>query len=127
MLNGPGFRVRLARLGADVMALDWAVMGVRHAGEHDVSGNSVASLLKLRGSELSERAALLAAEALGDHGIAAMPDPEGQYHLYSDGLAPPLSDDEALGVSAKAVFRRETPIYGLSSSIRRVTTVTSNL
>ena len=119
LLDEPGFSLRLARLEADVMALDWAVMRVLHAEEHDVSGNSVASLLKLRGSELSERAALLAAEALGDHGIAAMPDPEGQYHLYSDGLAPPLSDDEAIGVSAKAIFRRATTIYGGTSEIQR--------
>jgi|JI6StandDraft_1071083.scaffolds.fasta_scaffold129314_1 alkylation response protein AidB-like acyl-CoA dehydrogenase len=119
LLDDPGFALRLARLEADVMALEWAVMRVLHADEHDAAGNSVASLLKLRGSELSERAALLAADALGDHGIAAMPDPEGQYRLYSDGLFPPLYDDEAIGVSAKAMFRRATTIYGGTSEIQR--------
>jgi alkylation response protein AidB-like acyl-CoA dehydrogenase len=76
-------------------------------------------LLKLRGSELSERAALLAAEALGDLGLAAMPDPEGQYRLYADGMTPPLCDDEAIGVTAKAMFRRATTIYGGTSEIQR--------
>jgi alkylation response protein AidB-like acyl-CoA dehydrogenase len=119
LLEDPAFSLKLARLEAEVMALEWAVMRVLCADEHDRAGNSVASLLKLRGSELSERAALLAAEALGDHGLAAMPDPEGHYRLYDDGLAPPLTDDEAIGVSAKAMFRRATTIYGGTSEIQR--------
>jgi alkylation response protein AidB-like acyl-CoA dehydrogenase len=119
LIDDPGFTLKLARLEAEVMALEWAVMRVLHAGEHDVAGNSVASLLKLRGSELSERAALLAAEALGDLGLAAMPDPEGQYRLYADGMTPPLCDDEAIGVTAKAMFRRATTIYGGTSEIQR--------
>jgi len=119
LLDDPSFARKLLRLEADVMALEWAVMRVLHADVHDTSGNSVASLLKLRGSELSERAALLAADALGDHGLAAMPDPEGKYRLYSDGLSPPIFDDEAIGVTAKAMFRRATTIYGGTSEIQR--------
>jgi hypothetical protein len=59
------------------------------------------------------------AEALGDYGMAAMPDPEGHHNLRNDGMAPPLTDDEAIGASAKAIFRRATTIYGGSAEIQR--------
>lgn len=119
LLDDPIFSTKLARLEAEVIALEWAVMRVLHARQDDASGNAAASLLKLKGSELSQRAALLAAEALGDLGLAVMPDPEGHYILHPDGVAPPLSDDEAIGVAAKAMFRRATTIYGGSSEIQR--------
>ena len=115
----PAFATKLARLEAVVIALEWAVMRVLHAGSEDTASNAVASVLKLRGSELSERAALLAAEALGDYGIAAMQDPEGLHRLYPHDLGPPLADDEAIGVTAKAMFRRATTIYGGTSEVQR--------
>jgi alkylation response protein AidB-like acyl-CoA dehydrogenase len=115
----PAFATKLARLEAEVIALEWAVMRVLHAGSEDTASNAVASVLKLRGSELSERAALLAAEALGDYGIAAMQDPEGLHRLYPHDLGPPLADDEAIGVTAKAMFRRATTIYGGASEVQR--------
>jgi len=92
-------------------------MRVLHAAEDDSAGNSVASLLKLRGSELSERVALLAAEALGDYGIAALTSPEHEDAPQTG--RPPLEDDEAIGVSAKAMFRRATTIYGGASEVQR--------
>jgi len=117
LIETPAFAAKLARLEAEVIALEWSVLRVLHAGEGDPAGNSVASLLKLRGSELSERAALLAAEALGDYGVAAMPSSE------TDGVAPPdlppIDDDEAVGVSAKAMFRRAATIYGGASEVQR--------
>lgn len=119
LIDQPDFSARLARLEADVMALEWAVLRVLHASTGDGHGNSVASLLKLRGSELSERAALLAAEALGDAGMMVMPDPEGHHVYRPDGLAPVLGDHEAIGVTAKAMFRRATTIYGGASEIQR--------
>lgn len=119
LIDDAAFGAKLARLEAEVIALEWAVMRVLHAAPEDGAGASVASLLKLRGSELSERAALLAAEALGDYGVAAAPDPEGLHNLNADGLAPPLADDEAIGVTAKAMFRRAATIYGGASEIQR--------
>lgn len=115
----PAFAAKLARLEAEAIALEWAVMRVLHAGSEDTAGNAVASVLKLRGSELSERAALLAAEALGDYGIAVMQDPEGLHRLYPDDPGPPIDDDEAIGVTAKAMFRRATTIYGGASEVQR--------
>ena len=115
----PAFAAKLARLEAEAIALEWAVMRVLHSGSDDTTTNSVASVLKLRGSELSERAALLAAEALGDYGIAAMQDPEGRHRLFPYDPGPPIEDDEAIGVTAKAMFRRATTIYGGASEVQR--------
>lgn len=119
LVDDPLFAARLARLEAEVIALEWAVLRVLHAEAGNAEGESVASLLKLRGSELSERAALLAAEALGDHGVMMLPDPEGQHILRNDRLNPGLTDDEAIGVSARAMFRRAATIYGGASEIQR--------
>ena len=117
--NDPSFSAKLARLEAEAIALEWAVMRVLHANADDQSGNAVASVLKLRGSELSERAALLAAEALGDYGLAAQQDPEGLHILHDNDKGPPVRDDEAIGVTAKAMFRRATTIYGGASEVQR--------
>jgi alkylation response protein AidB-like acyl-CoA dehydrogenase len=48
-----------------------------------------------------------------------MPDPEGKHILHADRLSPGLTDDEAIGVSSKAMFRRATTIYGGASEIQR--------
>jgi len=127
LIDNPSFAVKLARLEAEVIALEWAVMRVLHAEDGDSSVDAVASLLKLRGSELSERAGLLAAEALGDHGLAALPDPENVHRLRADGMAPAIVDDEAIGVTARAMFRRATTIYGGASEIQRTIIARSNL
>jgi alkylation response protein AidB-like acyl-CoA dehydrogenase len=119
LIDQPAFAAKLARLEAEVIALEWSVMRVLHAEQGDSAGDSVASLLKLRGSELSERVALLAAEALGDHGVAVLADPEGHHIMRDDGMAPAVTDDEAIGVTAKAMFRRATTIYGGASEIQR--------
>ena len=125
LLDDAQFATKLARLEAQVMALEWSVLRVLHAGEDDASANAVASLLKLRGSELSEEAALLAAEAMGDHGLAVMPDPEGLHQMHDLAIAPDIQDDEAIGVTARAMFRRATTIYGGSSEIQRTLIVKS--
>ena len=85
----PIFRAKMARAEIEVTALDWSVLRLLHGAEGDRSLDSVASVLKLRGAELRQTLAELSAEALGDHGVAALPDSEGTHNLKDDGLAPP--------------------------------------
>ena len=119
MFDDPAVALRLARLEAEVFALEWSVLRLLHSDDGDTSADAVSSLLKLRGSELSERAALLAAEAMGDNGIAVLPDPEGSHRLRQDSVLCPITDDEAIGVAAKAMFRRAATIYGGASEVQR--------
>jgi len=118
LIENPLFAARLARFEIDLMALEAAVMRVLHMEEGDPALNATASVLKLRGSELRQRIADLAVEALGDMGLAVFPDVEGQDNM--DVLAPvPPAPDYASGWLSRAMFRRATTIYGGANEIQR--------
>lgn len=116
LIEDPSFRTRLARIEIDTMALETAVLRALTAGSHD--GGSIASLVKIRGSELRQRVADLAAEALGDRGLAVCLNPEGEHRMVEDGMTPPVPD-HGIGIAAKAMFRRATTIYGGANEIQR--------
>lgn len=118
LIEDPLFAARLARFEIDLMALEAAVMRVLHMEEGDPALNATASVLKLRGSELRQRIADLAVEALGDLGLAVFPDVEGQDNM--DLLAPvPPAPKHAAGWLSRAMFRRATTIYGGANEIQR--------
>ncbi|MDZ4363268.1 acyl-CoA dehydrogenase family protein [Brevundimonas sp.] len=118
VIEDPLFAARLARFEIELMALQAAVYRVLHMAEDDPALNATASVLKLRGSELRQRIADLAIEALGDHGLAVFPDVEGQDNM--DILAPvPPAPDHAAGWLSRAMFRRATTIYGGANEIQR--------
>lgn len=118
LIGDPLFAARLARFEIELMALQAAVYRVLHMAEDDPALNATASVLKLRGSELRQRIADLAVEALGDHGLAVFPDVEGQDNM--DVLAPvPPAPDHAAGWLSRAMFRRATTIYGGANEIQR--------
>jgi len=118
LIEDPLFSARLARFEIELRALETAVLRVLHMSEGDPALNATASVLKLRGSELRQRIADLAVEALGDHGLAVFPDVEGQDNM--DVLAPvPPAPDHAAGWLSRAMFRRATTIYGGANEIQR--------
>lgn len=116
LIEDATFRAKLARIEIDTLALETAVLRALTAASHD--GGAIASLVKVRGSELRQRVADLADEALGDHGLAIRLDPDAEHRLFDDGLAPPVPD-HGIGVAAKAMFRRATTIYGGANEIQR--------
>jgi len=118
LIEDPLFAARLARFEIELRALETAVLRVLQMTEGDPALNATASVLKLRGSELRQRIADLAVEALGDHGLAVFPDVEGQDNM--DVLAPvPPAPDHAAGWLSRAMFRRATTIYGGANEIQR--------
>lgn len=116
LIEDPRFRARLARIEIDTMALETAVLRALTSGGH--GGGAIASLVKVRGSELRQRIADLAADALGDRGVALCLNPEAEERLFDDGLTPPMPD-HGIGIAAKALFRRATTIYGGANEIQR--------
>ncbi|MEO0032560.1 MAG: hypothetical protein RIS94_2318 [Pseudomonadota bacterium] len=116
LIEDPGFRAKLAQIEIDTLALEYAVLRALSEGEH--GGGAVASLVKVRGSELRQRVADLALDALGDRGLAVCANPEGHHRMFDDGLTPPVPD-HGFGIAAKAMFRRATTIYGGANEIQR--------
>jgi alkylation response protein AidB-like acyl-CoA dehydrogenase len=116
LMEDAAFRAKLARIEIDTMALETAVLRALTAASHD--GGAIASLVKVRGSELRQRVADLTDEALGDHGLAICLDPGAEHRLFDDGLPSPVPD-HGIGVAAKAMFRRATTIYGGANEIQR--------
>jgi alkylation response protein AidB-like acyl-CoA dehydrogenase len=119
LIEDPVFASRLARIKIDTLALEYAIYRVLADEEGRGGGaNAVASVLKVRGSELRQRVADLAVEALGDRGLAVAPDPEGLHNMRDDAGATPVPD-YGVGIAAKAMFRRATTIYGGANEIQR--------
>lgn len=116
LIEDPRFRASLARIEIDTLALETAVLRALSGAQHD--GGAVASVVKVRGSELRQRVADLAAEALGDRGLAVVRNPEPEESMSDDPWDPPIPD-YGVGISAKAMFRRATTIYGGANEIQR--------
>ena len=118
VIEDTAFRAKLARLKVDLTALEWAVKRILYAEHGDTDLDSVASVVKLRGAELRQRTAELAAEALGDHGLAVVHNPDDDDYVKNDGLMPDIIED-GYGITAKCMYRRTTTIYGGSNEIQR--------
>ena len=117
LIEDAAFRSKIAQLEIDMLALEYSVLRVLSAEVADVSARGVASILKVRGAELRQRVAELAASALGSYGIAVYSDPVG----CREGVEPsvPPIPDYAIGVVSKAMWRRATTIYGGANEIQR--------
>ena len=119
LIDDPVFAARLGRIKIDTLALEYAIYRVLADSEgHGGGANAVASVLKVRGSELRQRVADLAVEALGDRGLAVAADPEGLHNMRDDAGETPVPD-YGVGISARAMFRRATTIYGGANEIQR--------
>ena len=117
LIEDPVFRAKLARIEIDTKSLEIAVLRALTSDNHGSA--SVASLVKVRGSELRQRVADLAAEALGDYGIAVSTDGDAEYRLYDQDHGASPTPEHGIGVAAKAMFRRATTIYGGANEIQR--------
>jgi alkylation response protein AidB-like acyl-CoA dehydrogenase len=109
------FRRRYAELDIEITAQSWTekrVISSLSAGEN--VGDMMASILKVRGSEVQQAAGELAMRALGE---LAIPDQRRALSPGSD--APPIGPDFALRHTARFLNDRARSIYGGSNEIQR--------
>lgn len=114
LINDPDFRRRLARVEADLMALE--AMELRYLSQ-DIAGKKLMaepSILKIRGAEIAQAIKTLTVEALGPYGMAYEPDPD--YLRRNDG---PIGQEYLHGAMADHLYQRAATIYGGSNEIQR--------
>jgi alkylation response protein AidB-like acyl-CoA dehydrogenase len=109
----PAWRARVARIEADVLALEWSVLRVLAKEATVWSADIAASALKVRGSELQQEVTQLSADMLGLRGLRYF-DPE-----------PTLRDasaqwpDYVPGRTSIALMTLASTIYGGTKQVQK--------
>ena len=106
LLDDPSFRRRIASLEVRLRGLQMAVYRSLAGAQLGRAPGPESSILKIRGSEISQDACVLAMEAMGHNGLSWFNEP---------GVIP----DEEQGVASAFNYTRATTIYGGSNEIQR--------
>ena len=110
LIRDPDFARKLAALEADLMALEFTELRILSQEAKGEKVGSESSILKVAGSEIQQRVADLAMEAVGYY---ALPD---DLSLGDNEIAGP---DYARGLAGRYFNLRKASIYGGSNEIQR--------
>jgi alkylation response protein AidB-like acyl-CoA dehydrogenase len=114
LLDDPFFARKMAEIEIDLMALEYTELrGLAREGDGKGPGPE-SSLLKIKGSEIQQRATELAMEAAGRY---AAPHLTGADEVGANTL--PIGPPYARGVADSYFNMRKTSIYGGSNEIQR--------
>jgi alkylation response protein AidB-like acyl-CoA dehydrogenase len=117
LLNDPEFSSRLARLELEVLAVEMTASRVLSQGISDHNGGKIiGSILKVRGTELSQKLTDLLAEMLGDHAAYFYPDTSENSTVRDARFPGPA---HAPGIVADLIYRRASSIFGGTNEIQR--------
>jgi len=110
----PSFQQKFAALEIEVKALEFTELRIKSSLGQGQNPGAVASMTKIKGTEISQKVTELAIDAVG---LNAMP---WQPHAIEPGKPQPFVGPEyALTVMAKYLNTRATSIYGGSNEIQR--------
>ena len=110
----PSFQSRIARLEAEVTALQWSVMRELAKEEFKYNSTAAASTLKIAGSQLQQAIPELEMDLLGVKATRYFP-----FYVEDREETPPLWPDYVPGRSANGLLSRCTTIYGGSLQVQR--------
>jgi alkylation response protein AidB-like acyl-CoA dehydrogenase len=114
LLDDPFFARRIAELEIDLMALEYTELRTLARVDAGEGPGPESSLLKIKGTEIQQRATELALEAVGLYGA---PHPNGTVGLGGNALA--IGPPHARGVADTYFNMRKASIYGGSNEIQR--------
>lgn len=114
LIDDPDFRVRIASLEIDLMALEMTTLRMLAALKAGTAPGTEANILKIKGSELQQAIAELMMDAAGNYAMAYDP------HAFSDGRnSNPIGPDYAAPLAGVYFNLRKVTIYGGSNEIQR--------
>jgi alkylation response protein AidB-like acyl-CoA dehydrogenase len=114
LIANSDFRRKIAEVEVDLLALETSVLRVISSADKD--SLAVASVLKIRGSEMRQRLSELMMTALGEYGLIYYPNPDEQENPNEPY---PPGPSHAHGVTGTFLHRRATTIYGGANEIQR--------
>jgi len=111
--SDPAWRARLARIQAELIALEWSVLRVLAKEEFPKGIGPTASALKVRGSQMQhaiteDQTDLLGAKAMRAYSIHAMPGDEGE-----------MWPEHVLGRTGTGLIVRAATVFGGSLQVQR--------
>ncbi|MFN2328361.1 MAG: acyl-CoA dehydrogenase family protein [Chromatocurvus sp.] len=108
------FQARLAELEIDMLALEATELRIKGAVEAGSNPGALSSLVKVVGTELSQKFNELSLDAVGEQAIPFQPDA-----LDPSRIAPFRGPDYALTAMAEYINNRASTIYGGTAEIQR--------
>lgn len=114
VLFNPAFQGRLAELEIDMLALEATELRIKGALESGANPGALSSLVKVVGTELSQKFNQLSLDAVGEQAIPFQPDA-----LHPGAEAPYRGPDYALTAMAEYINNRASTIYGGTAEIQR--------
>ena len=116
LLDTPTFALKVARVEADLLALEWSVLRILAGEKNKYNLDAVVSALKIRGSEMQQRVTELQMEALGplgirhfQHGDATLDDP----------TQAPSWPEYSIGPAVVFLHTRAATIYGGTREVQK--------
>jgi len=109
----PSFQARIARLDAEVMALEWSVLRTLAGEQYAYHDTAVASILKVAGSKLQQSITELQVDLLGPRSLRSFaPDPDERPPA-------PLWPDHVAGRTGAALGTRAATIFGGTLQVQK--------
>jgi alkylation response protein AidB-like acyl-CoA dehydrogenase len=116
LIDDPPFALKVARIEADLLALEWSVLRILAGEPNRYNLDAVVSALKIRGSEMQQRVTELQMEALGplatrhfEAGDPAIDDPQRAVNW----------PEYTIGPSSAFLFYRAATIFGGAREVQK--------
>lgn len=116
LIDTPEFARKLARVEADLMALEWSVLRILSGEKNKYPLDAVVSALKIRGSEMQQRVTQLGLDALGPLAARSFEHGEGAVEELSLAGGWP---EYAVGVASLFLHTRASTIYGGAREVQK--------
>lgn len=116
LIDVPQFALKVARVEADLLALEWSVLRILGGEPNRYNLDAVVSALKIRGSEMQQRVTELQMEALGP--LATRHFEDGDPAIDAD-LRPVDWPDYSIGPSSVFLYHRAATIYGGAREVQK--------
>ncbi|MET0378519.1 MAG: acyl-CoA dehydrogenase family protein [Spongiibacteraceae bacterium] len=114
VIDTPVFAQRLARVEAQVIALEWSVLRVLADEKTPWHPTAISSCLKVRGSQLQQAVTELQVQALGAKAMRLIPLEDHESFAGDD-----VWHDDVVGKTATALLIRAATIFGGSLQVQR--------